>query len=506
MVQIEFDNNQMITVIQANLQDLFKDVLSKYLGKTSLSPESVVFISNGSIINPNLSVEKQMNNLNKENKTMKVLVNIMKEDDTKKKIIKSKEIICPTCQEPCRIKLENYKIKLYDCVKGHIKENINLIDFNKTQEIDLSKITCDICKEKNKAETFNNDFYLCLTCKQKLCPMCKQKHEKENNDHNIINYDQKFCVCHKHNDSFVEYCEDCKENLCLLCAEEHIEHKITSFKSLIPKVNVIKDRLSEIKKNIESFNSKINIIIKQLQELMKAMEIYYDINIDILNNYTYKKRNYETLQNVSEISIDNPIFGLIKDINQNKNFGSKIFNIIDLYNRISLDKVELDNLELNNDNINNNIKIPITINQTENILNQMKNSICKINKGIGIFTKIKYNNEIIKLLITNENIINENKIKLELYNNNIKNIINNNRYKYKYNNINIIEIKEDIDKINDYIEIDNNILNNNKIYNNKNIYIIENNNNDIIISYNIYNNNINYNNIFSLILLINNKN
>ena len=32
MVQIEFDNNQMITVIQANLGDLFKDVIDKYLG------------------------------------------------------------------------------------------------------------------------------------------------------------------------------------------------------------------------------------------------------------------------------------------------------------------------------------------------------------------------------------------------------------------------------------------------------------------------------------------
>ena len=63
---------------------------------------------------------------------------------------------------------------------------------------------------------------------------------------------------------------------------------------------------------------------------MKAMEIYYDINIDILNNFNEKNRNYETLQNVNEISIDNPIFGLIKEINQNRNFNSKIFNIIDL--------------------------------------------------------------------------------------------------------------------------------------------------------------------------------
>ena len=53
MVQIEFDNNQMITVIQANLGDLFKDVINKYLGKTLISPDIVSFVSNGCIINPN---------------------------------------------------------------------------------------------------------------------------------------------------------------------------------------------------------------------------------------------------------------------------------------------------------------------------------------------------------------------------------------------------------------------------------------------------------------------
>ena len=117
----------------------------------------------------------------------------------------------------------------------------------------------------------------------------------------------------------------------------------------------------------------------------------------------------------------------------------------------------------------------------------MKKCVCKINEGIGIFAKVKYENEINTILITNENIINEKEINCELYNNNKKRIIiDNERNKYNDNNIQIVEIKPDIDKINDYIEIDDNI-NNNK-YNNKNIYIIENNNNDIIISYNIYNN------------------
>ena len=375
MVQIEFDNNQMITKIQANLGDLFKDVINKYLTKSLISPENVSFFANGSIINPNLTVEKQMNNLDKDNKTMKVIVYVMKEDENKEVIIKSKEIICPDCHEPCRIKLENYKIKLYDCINGHVKENINLIDFNDTQKIDLSKIVCGLCKEVNKGNSFENEFYLCLNCNQNLCPMCKYKHEKEEGEHNIIKYDQKFFTCRKHNEIFVNYCQDCKVNLCLSCMEEHQEHKTVLFNKLLPKVNEIKDNLSEIKKNIESFNSKINIIIKQLTELMKAMEIYYDINIDILNNYSYKNRNYETLQNVNEISIENPIFGLIKEINQNRNFSSKIFNIIDLYNRITFDKDELEDLGLNQENVNTNIKIAITIPQTENILNQMKKCV-----------------------------------------------------------------------------------------------------------------------------------
>ena len=98
MVQIEFDNNQMITKIQANLGDLFKDVINKYLAKSLISPENVSFFANGSIINPNLTVEKQMNNLDKDNKTMKVIVFVMKEDDDKV-VIKSKEIICPECHE-----------------------------------------------------------------------------------------------------------------------------------------------------------------------------------------------------------------------------------------------------------------------------------------------------------------------------------------------------------------------------------------------------------------------
>ena len=59
------------------INKIFKDVINKYLAKSLISPENVSFFANGSIINPNLSVEKQMNNLDKDNKTMKVILNYL---------------------------------------------------------------------------------------------------------------------------------------------------------------------------------------------------------------------------------------------------------------------------------------------------------------------------------------------------------------------------------------------------------------------------------------------
>ena len=56
---------------------------------------------------------------------MKILVYIKDSENKEQVIAKSKEIICPTCYKPCRIKIENYKIKLYDCINGHTKENID---------------------------------------------------------------------------------------------------------------------------------------------------------------------------------------------------------------------------------------------------------------------------------------------------------------------------------------------------------------------------------------------
>ena len=350
MVSVEFVFNQMKTVIQANLTDEFSHIIQKFSQKTLIPPSSVYFVANGGPLIPELTIEKQMNESNKKNNCIKVLVYSNDDEEEKENeeiLIKPKEIICPECYEPCRIKFENYKIKLFDCINGHITENININNFQEKQQINAAKIICEKCKENNKGKTFNNEFYRCLTCQQNFCPLCSNIHLKSNNNHNIISYDNKFYFCEKHNESFIKYCNTCKINICFICEEkEHGEHDIISLGNLIPNENEVNDNLSQIKKTIEIFNEQIQEIIKKLNELSKIMDLYYEINEDILNNYNYKTRNYETLQNINEINLNNSLIEKITEINENNILTDKVYNIFDLYNKIFLDKKELQNLEL----------------------------------------------------------------------------------------------------------------------------------------------------------------
>ena len=51
---------------------------------------------------------------------------------------------------------------------------------------------------------------------------------------------------------------------------------------------------------------------------------------------------------------------------------------------------------------------PLSLKQTEKILEQMNNSICRINdKGNGFFVKIPYKSKLLPVLITNNQVINK---------------------------------------------------------------------------------------------------
>ena len=70
---------------------------------------------------------------------------------------------------------------------------------------------------------------------------------------------------------------------------------------------------------------------------------------------------------------------------------------------------------ISNEKYINEAPIPVSMENTEKIIKQMKNCVCKIHKenkmGTGFFTKIPYNSNILPVLITNNHILDRDDIK-----------------------------------------------------------------------------------------------
>ena len=145
--------------------------------------------------------------------------------------------------------------------------------------------------------------------------------------------------------------------------------------------------------------------------------------------------------------------------------------------------------------------IPISLQSSETIIEQMKNCVCKINllngvRGTGFFYRMPYDNYLLPVLITNNhvidrNILNENgKILITINNKDIEIFLKDRKtYTNEDYDVTIIEIEENKDGINHYLDIDNDILKNkSKIsFIKPSVYTIqyESNKNEVSVSYGI---------------------
>ena len=156
--------------------------------------------------------------------------------------------------------------------------------------MDISKIICEKCNQNNKGNAYKNRFYRCCSCKINLCSLCKENHEDE---HNIINYDDKNYICEDHNQRYTSYCESCTKNICLFCEKEHNEknHKLINFSKILPDMNMANNNMTELKDKINKFKNIIDDIIKKLQEIKVNIDYFYDINKDIFKSLN-KNINY----------------------------------------------------------------------------------------------------------------------------------------------------------------------------------------------------------------------
>ena len=400
MVEVEFDYNQQILVLQAKFEDIFQDIINKYLLKSLLNPNSTYFIANGKQINPQETVGNQMNEMNKSIKKIKVLVQIIEEENTNVQVtVQSKNIICPKCQEPCRISIDNYQVKLFECINKH-SINSKIKDFPNTQKINISKIICEKCRIKNKGNCPNNEFYKCLNCDKNLCLLCKPNHDS---NHNIIKYDQKYYICKYHNESYIKYCKDCNKNICYSCDDDHMEHHTIYLGDIKPNINDTKSKLSNIKKEIDIFINKIREIIKQLNDLIDNINIYYEIYNNILNNYSKQNRNHQTPQNIKDFNINNEIINVIKNINKMNNIKDEFNNIINIYNNINKNvaKEEIISVKGFVNSNNNNENFENSNNSTNRIKPKIDDTKNQINKIISKEENLNTNNNIAKITKTN---------------------------------------------------------------------------------------------------------
>ena len=380
MSQIDFIYNNSKTIIQCQGEDKLENIIERFLAKIQKKKDSIYFIYNGEKLEVELTFNEVANSLGKNNNVMTVLAfDHLVEKDKTSFLIKSKNIICPECNEDAHISINEFKIRLYDCANHHNIENIKLNEFEKTQYINQSKIICDSCRIKNKSETFQNKFFKCFNCKLNLCPLCRVSHNKS---HYIFDYEDKDFYCKNHSEAYVYYCKFCKIDICSLCENQHLDHEKISYGSIMPDIEESKKELESLNIRISKAKKDIEDIISKLNKLTQNLDIYFKIYSDIINNFDIRKRNYSTLQNIIDIRKYNSKFMInISEIINDKNIKTKFNDLMEMMNKICLED-ENNNEEKRKNEIkkednkkkvmntgNNNSKIEEINNGSDNIKN-----------------------------------------------------------------------------------------------------------------------------------------
>jgi len=123
MSEIIFIYNGNEIPIQCSNGEKLKDIMEKLSNKINISKENIYGLYNGKIIDEELKEDQIRKN---ENNKKIILIYEYNKNIIINNVIKSKEVICPKCQENCLIKIKDYKIVLYNCKYNH--ETILLIN------------------------------------------------------------------------------------------------------------------------------------------------------------------------------------------------------------------------------------------------------------------------------------------------------------------------------------------------------------------------------------------
>ena len=162
-----------------------------------------------------------------------------------------------------------------------------------------------------------------------------------------------------HSESYNFYCESYKKNICVICEKDHINHKKISLGEIMPDKNKIEEERNNLRNKLDELEKEIQIIINKFTNVLTNMGIYYNIIDDLASAYDIRKRNFQILKNLNDISEYNS--NIIKDLDQiinEKNINIKFKNIMDIYDKINNKEIKESNeiKESINDNDNNKNK------------------------------------------------------------------------------------------------------------------------------------------------------
>ena len=341
-INIQFVKDGKPAIIQTLSNEYFKNIFQKYCAKTSIDLKKFCFIYKGNKLDENLRVE----DLNSKEDLIQIIVEEIKEgvvDSTDSgdnplskfnpNLKPSKEIICPTCREECVIKVDQFKVSLEECHKGHKFSDMSLTDFNKTQFINESNIICDVCK-LNKA-TLNQNIYKCLTCNLSICSLCKLNHDKS---HNYTDLGNEKYLCKAHAEKNIFYCEDCKEDICDLCAYDHYEkdHKILYLKEVFEDIH-IEDNFKDFVSKLEKCKKEMETILYKIKTVYNNLDIYYKIVNNVMTTYNERHKNYITVRSINNLNNFNKsiIDDIEKIVNESK-IENKMIGVFRIYDSLKI--------------------------------------------------------------------------------------------------------------------------------------------------------------------------
>ena len=326
MIEITFIFEGNNYVVHANSSDKMKDIFENFRAQVSVEAKNLFHLYLGSTIKEELELDRVISDDDRQTNKMKIITNLIEENESNdQNNYKSKDILCPQCGEKCLLSMNNFKIKLYNCKNGHISNYISLDDYEKIQKIKDLNIKCQICNEKNRNNTYNNEFYQCINCEINICPLCKTNHDKS---HKIINHDKKNYICLTHFEPYIKYCNDCKLNLCPSCNVNHDTHNISLFSNMNININDKKDEINNLGELIRENNDNISKFIDLLTQIAYNLKIYHKIYNDMITNYENNNINYELIQSLNQM--DNSIIKKnLLQINNFKNSVNKMNSLMD---------------------------------------------------------------------------------------------------------------------------------------------------------------------------------